>query len=174
MSKGRWCIVLVGLTLLILLAITGFRFQQWMQSLVEMAHERELSVGEIRPVFLSITNRALPSKAYSLRAIFQEGRDPSIFVRFETDSEGITYILKEFAGERVIFKTLDAGDFRALTRSGRRFFTRLSFWQDELGVCLFDQDTIESGRLLEYRGSRGYKILIDDQKSAVYIYAYRR
>ena len=128
MSKGRLCIILVGLSLLILLAIIGFRFQQWTQSLVERAHERALSAEEIRPVFLRITNRELPGKADNLRAIFEEGRDPRIFVRFDTDSEGVAYILKEFGGERVISKTFDADDIGAPKKSGSKFFTRLSFW----------------------------------------------
>lgn len=174
MSKGRFCIILVGLSLLILLAIIGFRIQQWAQSLVERAHERVLSVEEIRPVFLSITNRELPGKADNLRAIFEESREPCIFVRFDTDSEGVEYILKEFGGERVISKTFDADDIRAPKKSVSKFFTRLSFWQNELGVSLFDPDTIESFRVLEYSGSRGYKILIDDQSRTVYIFAYHR
>jgi len=66
MSKGKLCIVLVGLSLLVLLAIIGFRIQRWTQSLVERAHERLLSVEEIRPVFLRITNRELPSPSFLL------------------------------------------------------------------------------------------------------------
>lgn len=174
MSKGKLCIVLVGLSLLVLLAIIGFRIQRWTQSLVERAHERLLSVEEIRPVFLRITNCELPSKADNLRAIFEEGRDPRIFVRFDTDSEGVAYILKEFSGERVISKTFDADDIGVPKKSVSRFFTRLSFWQNELGVILFNPDSIESCHVLEYSGSRGYKILIDDQSRTVYIDAYHR
>ncbi len=174
MRKGRFCIIIVGLSLLILLVIIGFRIQQCAQSLVERAHERVLSVEEIRPVFLRITNRELPLKADNLRAIFEEGRDPHIFVRFNTDSEGVAHILKEFGGKRVISKSFNADDIGSPKKSGSRFFTRLSFWQNELGISPFDPNTIESCRVLEYSGSRGYKILIDDQSRTVYIDAYHR
>jgi len=176
MSDRKFYIVLSGLILLILLSfltMKGIRFYQWTQLLVEKAHERELSVEEIRPAFLRVTKHELPSKADNLRAIFQQFREQSIFVRFETDPESIEYILQNFGGERVISKSLNTDDLRVMKKSNRRFFNNsLPYWQNENGVCLFDQDAIESCRVLEYSGYRGYKILIDDQKNTVYIFAY--
>jgi hypothetical protein len=154
--------------------VTGIIFNQWTQSLVEMSKERELSIEEIRPAFFRVTERELPGKADSLRAIFEEGRDPCIFVRFETDPEGIEYILENFGGERVTSETINAGDRRLREDAGLGYFTKLSFWEHELGVSLFDANDIESCRVLEYRGYRGYKILIDDKKNTVYVYAYHR
>jgi hypothetical protein len=155
----------------------GFRVQKraksFIDSAIEMEKERELSVGDIRPTFLSLTKRELPGKADNLRAIFQASREPRIFVRFETNSEGIKYILQEFGGERVISKTLNTDDLRAMKKTNRRLFNNsLSKWQNETGLDLFDQDAIESCRVLEYHGYRGYKVLIDDQKNTVYIFAY--
>jgi hypothetical protein len=152
----------------------GIRFYQWPQYLVEKAHEREISVEEIRPAFLRVTKRELPSKADGLRAIFEDSREPSIFVRFETDPEGIEYILEEFGGERVTSKNLNADDWRLREHSGLGIFTRFSFWQRELGINLFDANEVESCHVLEYSGYRGYKILIDEQKNTVYIFAYHR
>ncbi len=177
MSRRKLYIILIGLTLLVLLSfltIKGIRFYQWTQSLVEKAHERELSVEEIRPAFVRVTKRELPDKADNLRAIFEDSREPSIFVRFETDPEGIEYILQNFGGERVNSETLNKDDWRLREHSGLGFFTKLSFWQHELGISLFDANDVESCHVLEYSGYRGYKILIDDQENTVYIFAYHR
>ena len=168
---------LMLLSLVIVLTIAGFRIKQRVKSFIDMAiemeKERELSVEEIRPAFLRITKHELPGKADNLRAVFQQFRESYIFVRFETDAEGIEYILQEFGGERVISKALDMDDLRAMKKTNRRFFSdSLPYWQNENGVCLFDANDVESCSVLEYSGYRGYKILIDDQKNTVYIYAY--
>lgn len=59
----------------------------------------ELPTKLIRPAFKVISGHKLPAKADSLRALcWRAGRDSCIFVRFETDADGIAYILKTFGG----------------------------------------------------------------------------
>jgi hypothetical protein len=45
--------------------------------------------------------------------------------------------------------------------------------QEKLGICLFDQKSIESGLLIVSPGlkHRYYSVLIDEQRGTVYIYA---
>ena len=110
MNKVLWCIGLVAVVLLVLL---GLLIAQWQDELRLMYHvnmtlrPHELPTILIRQAFRLVTERELPQKADSLRAIFQGGREPRIFVSFETDSEGIRYIVETFTKPGVISKSLD-------------------------------------------------------------------
>jgi hypothetical protein len=117
----------------------------------------------------------LPNKTDGLRAFFLSNREPAIFVRFQTDSEGVEYILEAFGGSDEILRTFDADHMKALTEANVILFFYPSRWQDELGICLFDQNSIESGRMLKgLTGSVGSKvytstIFIEDKTNIVYI-----
>ena len=136
----------------------------------------ELPTRRIRSIFCDMTEQIeLPNKTDDLRAIFESGIDPAIFVRFQTDSEGIEYILDKFGGSTANLKTFDAGLMKALNEANEAlFFYYPSIWQEKLGICLFDQDSIESGRLLKGSlGSRnqvGYTIFIEDKNNIVYMF----
>ena len=137
---------------------------------------RELPKEIIRPCFRGVANLDLPEKADDARAIFQGGKDPSIFVRFRTDSKGIDCILSVFGRTAGNPKTVDVDLMRALIRGGGHVFVVPYQWEKKLGIRLFDPEAIESGRQLEYMGSpgtRGYKVFIDDHNGTVYIHAFR-
>jgi hypothetical protein len=137
---------------------------------------KELPTKLIRQEFKEIAGRELPQKAEGLRAIDARTRDPQIFVRFETDSEGIAEVLKTFGGPGVEIRNLDEDDFKRWKALGVTMFPGPSNWQETIGVKIFDQESFKSGRELDYYvDSRkpGYRIFIDDQQSIVYIYAFK-
>ena len=137
----------------------------------------ELPTRLIRTTFSRITgHRKLPKKADGLRAIYYSTNEPAIFVKFQTDSEGIEYILNIFGGPAAKSEMFDADYLKALTAANVTLFSYPSRWQKELGIFLYDQDSIESGRLLTgWVDSEGldrydrYTIFIDDQRNTVYI-----
>jgi len=114
-----------------------------------------------------------------LRCLIYGGRDPAIFLRFRTDSKGIEYMTEAFSRPDVDSKTVhpNAIDASSLPPSGAPLFLHASAWQEDLGVHLFDRESVESGRVLEYRARAshpdGFQILIDDENGLVYVYAYR-
>ena len=176
MSKQNFRIILIVASLVILsgLAIAYwckhppfFYYRQFTSS------PHELPTRLIRRAYRVVTNRDLPEKVDDLHAIFTGGREPAIFVRFKTDSSGIAYILEAFDGPDVKSETLDKNRLREWTASRVSIFPTPSLWQKEIGVNIFDQESIESGRLIEFMpGSDpapGYRIFIDDQGNTVYI-----
>ena len=182
MSKQRLCIYIVAVFVTLLgLAITYISITLLRASPLYPYYNlfprlHELPTRRIRPIFYNMTEQIeLPNKADNLRAIIKSGIDPAFFVRFHTDSEGIEYILKKFSGPTANLKTYDAGLMKALNEANEAlFFYYPSRLQEKLGICLFDQDSIESGRLLE--GSLGsmrqvwYTIFIEDKNNNVYIF----
>lgn len=133
----------------------------------------ELPTRLIRPAFHHIVNRdlPLPPEADGLLALFRGGRVPTIYVRFETDPNAIAYIVDTLGISGADWETYDTDKLR----SGVKVFPILSIVQKRVRVCLFDQDSIESGRLLQgLRGDRKgstYTVFIDDQDATVYIRA---
>ena len=137
---------------------------------------RELPARLIRPCFREITNRDLPRTIEDARALFLGGVDPAIFVKFRTDSEGIKFICDVFGKPWADIKAVDSGWIRGLTESGAHIFYIPFQWEEKTGIHLFAQDTIESGRMLEYLGppgTGGYTVFLDDSKSTVYIHGFR-
>ena len=185
MKKRTWIIsllviilvVISGLVISLRLAIAHLREQPPLWYYVQFTTStQELPTRLIGPALRYVAGRELPEKTGGLRAIFQGGRDPRIFVRFDTDTEGIAYVKRSFTGPGASSKHLDADTLKRLTLSGYRMFYLASQWQDENGVCLFDQESIESG--LEINSAAGpgapqrrYHVFIDDQNSTVYINA---
>jgi hypothetical protein len=175
MIKYRLCIFLVSVGLVILLGLAIVQMCKhpplfYYRQFTELP--RELPTRLIRRAFWIVTGQQLPSKADGLRAIFQGGREPAIFVRFQTDSEGIKYILETFGGPGVESTTYDADFLKALSTSRANIFPILPIWQEKLGICLYDQESIESGRELKFISGgveAWYTIFIDDQRDTVYI-----
>jgi len=165
MNKVRWCLILVC----IVLVGTGL-------IILSSCKPKEVPTKLIRQEFKEIAGRELPQKVKGLRAINAHTRDPQIFVRFETDSEGIAEVLKTFGGPGVEIRNLDENDFKRWKALGVTMFPGPSKWQETIGVKIFDQESFKSGRELDYYvDSRkpGYRIFIDDQQSIVYIYAFK-
>ena len=166
MNNTKWCfvfsyIVLIGTALIMLPGCKG---------------AKELPTKKIRQKLREFGGLELPRKANGLRAILSHSRDPGIFVRFETDSEGIEHVLKTFGKPGTKSKTLDPNDFKEMKKFGGRLFPQPCQWQEMVGVRLFDQESVESGRLLEYMAPRfnevGYEVFIDDKTNTVYVHAY--
>lgn len=123
-----------------------------------------------------ITGHELPQRADGLRGLFYWHREPAIFVRFKTDAEGISYILKTFGGPGLKLKRLDPETLKYMKAAHFQVFIGWHDIQQSLGVRLFDLDTVESGLLLDQTGrlnwQLGYRILVDDQKRIVYMAAW--
>jgi hypothetical protein len=140
---------------------------------------RELPMNLIRPGFRFVTNCELPKKTDGLHAIFFPGRDPSIFLKFQTDSNGIEYLLKTFGGRGSKLETYDPERLKYLKgRSLEIFGGQVAHSQKKLGLNLFDQNSVESGRMLQGGLSRhepgldvGCDIFIEDQTNTVYVHA---
>lgn len=132
----------------------------------------ELPTRLIRQAFQDVTDREMPQKADGLRAIYSGGREPSIFVRFETGSEGIAYILEKFGGRGVKINTFDADSKKR--HSVLHVHGMLSYYQEKSGIHIFDWKDVKSGLELKYSAGiqPSYEIVIDEQQNSVYIFAY--
>jgi len=140
------------------------------QYLKDWSEPHELPTAKIPLEFRTITGQELPKKVDGLRAIFQGGMDPEIFVRFETDADGIEHIKRSFIIAGASSEHIDATQPKHI---GSLMFSSVSRMQEKLGICLFDQKSIESGLLIESPGlkHRYYSVFIDEQRGTVYIYA---
>jgi hypothetical protein len=119
----------------------------------------------------------LPQRVQNLRGAYAPYRDAEIFIRFETDSEGIAEVLETFGRPGTESKTLDPNDFREMKKFGINAFPRAASWLEKNGINLFDQTGMESGRVLEGSGLSSeiwYKVFIDDRRGTVYIHATQR
>ena len=176
MSKRRLCIyfVIAGFVILLCLTITHLREHPPYVFYKLFPGLHELPTRWIRPIFRDLTKQIeLPKKTESLRAIYYSSSEPAIFVRFQTDPEGIEYILEKFGGPTAKFETFDADRMKALNAANVAVFFYPSQWQEKLGISLYDQDSIESGRKLtgtvDFKGLDRYTIFIEDQRNTVYI-----
>lgn len=162
-KRRKWCIVLVVAALMCLWM--ALRPPLWYYREV-LITRRELPTRLVRPAFRSITGRDLPGKAERLRAVYGGGRDPSIFVRFQTDSEGISYIREQLPPTNARFEPF----------SGTPQFHIISLWQERSGVRILDRQPIESGLKLDYLVISGvsFEITIDTQYNNVQIHASRK
>jgi hypothetical protein len=133
-------------------------------------HRHVLPTRLIRSAIKFSTGHDAPAKMEDGRGIIQGGREPSFFIGFRTDDEGLRYILREF-GEGSTIEVLDEEKLRC----GWHAFAGPVHWQKELGVQIYDQDTIHAGKLLTCLSvgglDPGYTIVIDEQHGAVYIWA---
>ncbi|MFB0525448.1 MAG: hypothetical protein ACETVZ_07885 [Phycisphaerae bacterium] len=174
MKKRKWLIILIvifaGFSTPLALAITYLHKHPPLWYYVQFTESpRELPPRLIRPAFKFITGWELPRNADNLRAIFRGGRARNIFVRFDTDSDGISYIESVVNKAGGSFEAFDADKLKLLKKAGFSLFPEVSRWQKKIGVCLFDQDSIDSGRMFVYHS--GLNIVIDDQRVTVYILA---
>jgi hypothetical protein len=160
----------LGLGLLAFVALSYVAVTVTWQYLKDWSEPHELPTAKIPAEYRTITGQELPKKVDGLRAIFQGGMDPEIFARFETDAEGIERVKRSFMITGATSERIVAAQLRQ-TRS--LMFSSVPRMQEKLGICLFDQKSIESGLLIESPGlkHRFYSVLIDEQRGTVYIYA---
>ena len=120
---------------------------------------RELPQRQIRPMVKRFTGRELPGKAEDLRAIFHSYRGLElIFVVFQTNQEGCSYILDAFVGKHVKMHEFPHAENNTFEWHGMADFSTGCRYQKQLGVVLFDEDLI--GRIrrddLEYVNTGRY------------------
>jgi len=168
MKKRTW---IIGLLVVFAGSVILFGFAIWYY--VDWCTRlREVPTKLIRSTFKYVTNRELPEKTDGLRAIYCGGREPAIFVRFETDSEGVAYILEKFGGRGVETNTFDVDSKKR--HSVLHVHGMLSYYQEKIGVHIFDWKDIKSGLELKYSAGiqPSYEIVIDEQHKTIYIFAY--
>ena len=167
-NKRLICLVALFVTIVLLYLWISFKPPLWYYTQVTLT-PRELPTRLVRPAFRWITEWDLPSKTEKLRAIFHGGRDPSIFVRFQTDSKGILYIKEQLAEQLAPFR----GEFEPFT--GIPEFVIVSQWQNKFGLDVLDRHPIESGLRFRYVVVSGvcYNIIIDTQRNNLYMRATR-
>ncbi|MDI6450184.1 hypothetical protein [Anaerobaca lacustris] len=169
---GVFVAIVVGLSTCLMV----WRAAAWMEAIRVEARGRELPADEIRSAFTRLTEHELPEKADNLRAIYEGGRDPGIFVRFTTDAEGIAFIVETLRRPRSTDTTLSAEEWCAMKRFGPTMFVGPMYWQMQLDIHLFDPNSIASARVLKsgpIKRTR-FEVLIDHEHHTVYIYAYKR
>jgi len=164
-KRWKWCIGFAVAIVAVILIYLWMTFCPPMYYLTFMGTTRELPTRLVRPVFRKITGWDLPSKADKSRAIFTGGREPSIFVRFQTNPAGVLYIR-----EQLIKRDVDSEPFSGIPR-----FPIVSQKQELLGIDILDQRAIESGLRLWHLSliGVGYDVVIDTQHNNVYIRAWR-
>ncbi len=176
MRKWKRFGVLCGVVLVVLgftVFLGRWQVYRWMEALRIEARKRELPTQEIRPTFARLTGHDLPPETDDLRAIYEGGRDAGIFVRFTTDDQGIEYVASTFRGKHGTDVTLSAEKWTATKSRASTLFTGPTYWQMQIGVRLFDPNSVESPRVLKsgpIQRTR-YEILIDEAHQTVYIYA---
>ncbi len=164
----RVCVGLAAIAAVIVLALI-LRPPLWCY--VQFSwHRHVLPTRLIRSAIRFSTGHEAPARVEEGQGIVQGGREPSFFIGFRTDDEGLRYILKEF-GEDSAIEVLDEEKLR----SGWNAFAGWLHWQKELGVQIYDQDTIHSGKLLTCNSVGGldasYTMVVDEQHGAVYLWA---
>ena len=93
-------------------------------------------------------------------------------MRFGTDAEGMEYVLETFGGAENDPAALDSNGLAELKGSNISVFAEAAGWQDELGLALYDQASLESACLFESElEGTCYKVLIDRQSGTVYLFA---
>ena len=138
--------------------------------------KQELPTRLIEPALKYVAQRDLPDNTSGLRAIFQGGREPRVFITFETNVEGVEYVKRSFGGPGARSEHFDAAAFKELKASGYQLFYNPSIWQKRTGVRLFDQESIESGLQITSDAGPGtgrlrYCVFIDDVRNVVLISA---
>lgn len=172
--KKHTLIILIGagislLTLVILLTLGIFLFLRYIQ---EQSLPHELAPKKIKREFKRLTGYELPTKTDNLRAILERGRDVSIFVKFQTDPEGVESVKRIFSGQGASSQYLDKDIIKYKT-----MFTGVHIMQEFAGIELFDQESIGSGLEISLNARRNKsrltcKIFIEDKTNTVYIYAF--
>jgi len=175
MDRHKWRVIGLGAVILGC-AATLLYVGAPLQYYAHVPGVRQLPPDLIEAAFRLATGRELPACARDLRGIISGGMDPAIFIRFQTDSKGIEHIVNVFSGSDVASIVLDPNDPHRLLPSGCPLFFGPSYWQERLGISLFDRELAKSGRMLEYLAQPGnpdgYQIFIDDEDAIVYVFAY--
>jgi hypothetical protein len=136
---------------------------------------QEIEPHEVRLAFRRLTGRQLPRNPVAPHAIADSGRTEAVFVRFQTDEQGIDYVLKTFGGAQDGPAAMDGKELAEVRGSSASVFADALAWQTELGLSLYDQAAVESAQPFTSQsdGTR-YAGLIDRQSGTVFLFADRR
>lgn len=134
----------------------------------------ELPARFIRPALRYATDRDMPAVVRDARAIWSGGREPLIFVRFETDPNGMAYMEQTFGGPGTESEALSAERMKGFIQSGVDLFYLAGRWQKALGLSIYDAKALGAGREITYLKDNGggWKIFIDEDHSVVYVLAW--
>ncbi|MEN6426353.1 MAG: hypothetical protein ABFD90_06770 [Phycisphaerales bacterium] len=134
----------------------------------------ELPEGKIRLAFRQITGRELPTVVRNARGILFGGREARIFVRFETDADGIACIERKYDIPQARRETLEGTRLAGLVASGWTGFPAVEGWQEKTGRRMFDPNAFGAGRMISYssQGGEGWEVYIDDEHGTVYVYTW--
>jgi hypothetical protein len=171
MSKRRWmlCLTVLGLATITCLISLKVRGHMPLRYYLDFPGPHRLPEEFIRPAFRSLGGFELPEQATDLEAIFKGGRDAGIFLKFHTDARGFEQIKEKFGGPGV--ETKEYGPTGLPLHIGIDVFYIPSAWERRLGVCIFDQNSIESGRTLEHVAISGsYTVFLDDRSGVIYLW----
>ena len=136
-------------------------------------YPQELPTELVRLAVREISQCELPSKAGNLRGILGAGRDTALFVRFDTDAEGIADVERTFSLTGSTYEHIDPNEFtHRRTMWGWIIFPEVTAWEKQLGTRLVDEQSIHSGR--ELKCGFGPHVFIDDEHATVYIFMVRK
>jgi len=132
----------------------------------------ELPQDKIREAFGRISERDLPEVVRNARGIWWGGREPRIFLRFDTDANGIASIEKMFDTPQAEREILDGSRLRGLVVGGWTGFSSADVWQEKTGVRIFDPKEWGAGKWITHNSSGGeyWQVYIDEEHGAVYLY----
>jgi hypothetical protein len=131
----------------------------------------ELPEDKIRLAFRRLMDRELPEVVRKARGVWLGSRESRIFVRFDTDANGIACIERMFDSPQAKRETLEGKRLRGLIISGWTAFPSVSVWQEKTGVRMVDPNELGAGRRIEYyKGEEGWDVYIDDEHSRIYIH----
>lgn len=135
---------------------------------------RLLPEKHIRRAFRYVTDQEMPEVVRNARAIWFGGREPRMFVRFDTDPNGIACTERTFGTPEAECQTLGADMVNSLIPAHLPVFSSARFWQERAGVSVFDPNSLGAGRWIRYceRAGIGWEIYIDDEHATVYVYAW--
>ncbi len=82
------------------------------------------------------------------------------------------YALEILGGARDGSVDMDSRELAELRSSSTSVFAEAAGWQDDLGISLYDQVSVESACIFEseFEGTR-YKVLVDRQSKTAYMFA---
>lgn len=128
----------------------------------------------IRPAFRYATGHDLPVVTREAQAIWSGDREPSIFVRFRTDPNGLAYIEETFGGAKAQSEAFTAEEIDILTGSGGDFYPMPRLWQQKVGLSLYGPRALGAGRHITFgeRHGGGWSIYIDEEHGFVYVLAH--
>lgn len=154
---------------LIIIGMIAFRQKLMVVYLVNTSiPAKEIPTEAISPCFRLVTDKKFPDNTINTKGLFEGGRDPSIFIRFNAEPNIIDAFVSNITKDSSF--EINKIDIDKLN-SGYQFFYQPSEWQKRLGLKLFDQISFRDKKHINGSNSYlSYDIIIDDVNNVVYGY----